>query len=70
MFDPEICSLLTLRWVFLCSFARYGDGDEQYKKLADTSRFKPDKGFRGAESSEGQSRDAPVQFERDEDPTP
>ena len=40
-------------------------------KLSDTSKFKPDKGFKGAEGSgtEG-GRSAPVQFERpkDEDP--
>ena len=33
-------------------------------KLSDTSRFKPDKGFKGAESSaEPGGRSAPVQFE-------
>lgn len=34
-------------------------------KLQDTSKFKPDKGFRGAESSgKGEKRSAPVQFEK------
>eukprot|EP00616_Rhizochromulina_sp_CCMP1243_P018034 CAMPEP_0118963560 /NCGR_PEP_ID=MMETSP1173-20130426/1401_1 /TAXON_ID=1034831 /ORGANISM="Rhizochromulina marina cf, Strain CCMP1243" /LENGTH=603 /DNA_ID=CAMNT_0006911899 /DNA_START=94 /DNA_END=1905 /DNA_ORIENTATION=+ len=45
----------------------YGDADEQYKKLADTSRFKPDKGFRGADTAEAQQRDGPVQFQREGD---
>ena len=39
-------------------------------KLSDvTSRFKPDKGFQGADSTgvRGVPRDAPVQFERPED---
>jgi hypothetical protein len=37
-------------------------------KLSDTSRFKADKGFKGAEgghSGRGMGRDAPVQFEKD-----
>lgn len=42
----------------------YGDADTQIAKLADTSRFKPDKGFKGAESGGGIAREAPVQFER------
>jgi SNW domain-containing protein 1 len=43
----------------------YGDAETQYKELSDTSRFKADKGFRGAEqSAAGGKRDAPVQFER------
>jgi SNW domain-containing protein 1 len=43
----------------------YGDAETQYKELSDTSRFKADKGFRGAEQSAvGGKRDAPVQFER------
>lgn len=43
----------------------YGDADEQMKKLTDTSRFRPDKGFKGAEGgSSAGPRDAPVQFER------
>lgn len=49
----------------------YGDVDTQMSKLLDTSRFKPDKGFKGADSGgEGAPRDAPVQFERarEEDP--
>ena len=34
-------------------------------KLQDTSKFKPDKGFRGAESNvKGEKRSAPVQFEK------
>jgi len=45
----------------------YGNGDEQYKKLADTSRFKPDKGFKGADSADAHSRDGPVQFQREGD---
>lgn len=45
----------------------YGDADTQLKNLSDTSRFKADKGFRGAETSAtGGKRDAPVQFERAE----
>lgn len=45
----------------------YGDADTQLKNLSDTSRFKADKGFRGAEASAmGGKRDAPVQFERAE----
>jgi SNW domain-containing protein 1 len=43
----------------------YGDADAQLAKLTDTSRFKPDKGFKGAESSGGGKRDAPVQFEKE-----
>jgi hypothetical protein len=43
----------------------YGDVDSQLKQLSDTSRFKPDKGFKGAEAGSGAGpRDAPVQFER------
>ena len=43
----------------------YGDADAQFKELSNTSKFKPDKGFRGADSSESNSgRDGPVQFER------
>lgn len=46
----------------------YGDADAQLAKLQDTSRFKPDKGFRGAESGSGAGpRDAPVQFEKASD---
>ena len=33
-------------------------------KLSDTSRFKADKGFRGAEGAQAGGRDAPVQFEK------
>mmetsp|Transcript_4698 Transcript_4698/g.4841 ORF Transcript_4698/g.4841 Transcript_4698/m.4841 type:complete len:632 (-) Transcript_4698:159-2054(-) len=48
----------------------YGDVDEQMSKLSDTSKFKADKGFKGADSAGGMPRDAPVQFERarEEDP--
>lgn len=43
----------------------YGDAEAQLAKLSDTSRFKPDKGFKGAEGGVGAGgRDAPVQFER------
>jgi SNW domain-containing protein 1 len=43
----------------------YGTAEEQMKQLKDTSRFKPDKGFKGAEASAGASaRSAPVQFEK------
>jgi len=43
----------------------YGDADTQIAKLKDTSKFKPDKGFKGAEPvTGGGGRDAPVQFER------
>ena len=46
----------------------YGDADEQMAKLSDTSRFKADKGFKGAEGGSGAGpRDAPVQFERAKD---
>ena len=45
--------------------AAYGDGDAQYNDLKNTSKFRPDKGFRGADSSETNSgRDGPVQFQR------
>ena len=45
------------------------DADEQYNKLKSgaTSRFQPDKGFKGAEGGSGAvggSRNAPVQFEK------
>jgi len=40
------------------------DGDDQFKKLSDTSKFKPDKGFRGADTSDSVSRDGPVQFQK------
>ena len=43
----------------------YGDVDAQMAKLQDTSKFKPDKGFKGAEGGTSTGgRDAPVQFER------
>jgi hypothetical protein len=40
------------------------DGDAEFKKLSETSKFKPDKGFRGADSLEASSRDGPVQFQK------
>ena len=49
----------------------YGDAEAQLAKLANTSRFRPDKGFQGAEGNTGAGpRDAPVQFEkaRESDP--
>lgn len=37
-------------------------------KLSDTSKFKPDKGFKGAEGQQAPGgRSAPVQFERPSD---
>lgn len=42
----------------------YGDADAQMSKLADTSRFKADKGFVGTEAPQRGGRDAPVQFEK------
>lgn len=46
----------------------YGDADSQLAKLADTSRFKADKGFKGAEGVSGQApREAPVQFTKHDD---
>ena len=45
----------------------YGDADAQLAKLADTSKFKPDKGFKGAEAGAmgyGLKRSEPVQFEK------
>lgn len=44
----------------------YGDAEQQLKDLSDTSRFRADKGFKGAEQHAGGKRDAPVQFERAE----
>jgi len=44
----------------------YGDAEQQLKDLSDTSRFRADKGFKGAEQTAGGKRDAPVQFERAE----
>lgn len=42
----------------------YGDADTQLAKLRDTSKFRPDKGFQGAEGGGSRGgRDAPVQFE-------
>jgi SNW domain-containing protein 1 len=52
----------------------YGDAEAEIAKLTSTSRFKPDKGFRGAEggAAGGQSvsRDAPVQFEKTKEVDP
>lgn len=46
----------------------YGDADAQLAKLSDTSKFRPDKGFKGAEGGASAGpRDAPVQFERPRD---
>lgn len=46
----------------------YGEAeaDAAYAKLADTSRFKADKGFQGADGGRGggKGREAPVQFEK------
>jgi len=43
----------------------YGNAETQMKELSDTSRFKADKGFKGAEGGSGAGpRDAPVQFEK------
>ena len=42
----------------------YGDVDAQMAKLSDTSRFKADRGFKGAEErARPGGRDAPVVFE-------
>eukprot|EP01118_Nematostelium_gracile_P003243 TRINITY_DN1368_c0_g1_i1.p1 TRINITY_DN1368_c0_g1~~TRINITY_DN1368_c0_g1_i1.p1 ORF type:complete len:547 (+),score=174.50 TRINITY_DN1368_c0_g1_i1:86-1726(+) len=48
----------------------YG-GEEDYQKLLDTSKFKPDKGFSGAEPAPDQAkakggREKPVEFEKEE----
>lgn len=49
----------------------YGDADAQLAKLSDTSRFRPDKGFQGAEGGMKQApREAPVQFEKAESRDP
>ena len=44
----------------------YGDADTQIAQLKETSRFKADRGFAGAEVSRnsGETRTAPVQFEK------
>ena len=43
----------------------YGDAEAQLAKLTNTSRFRPDKGFQGAEGGgDSGPRDAPVQFEK------
>jgi len=41
-----------------------GNQDEVYNRLANTERFKPDKGFKGADDIA--PREGPVQFEREE----
>jgi hypothetical protein len=43
------------------------DGDEQYKKIANADKFRPDKGFAGADYGARQARDRPVQFEKEGD---
>jgi len=47
----------------------YG-GEEDYNKLLDTSKFKPDKEFTGSsdQKEKAQPRDGPLEFEREEDP--
>ena len=43
-----------------------GDADEQYRKIASADKFRPDKGFAGADyQGGGQARDKPVQFEKE-----
>ena len=42
-----------------------GDGDAQYSELKSTDKFRPAKGFAGAESGRGVERDKPVQFEKE-----
>lgn len=42
------------------------EADAQYKKIASSDKFKPDRGFAGADyQSGGQARDKPVQFEKE-----
>lgn len=41
------------------------DGDEQYRKIAAADKFRPDKGFAGADYGARQARDRPVQFEKE-----
>lgn len=41
------------------------DGDEQYRKIANADKFRPDKGFAGADYGARQARDRPVQFEKE-----
>lgn len=44
------------------------DGDEMYRRLANTEKFRPDKGFAGADyggGGGGGGRDRPVQFEKE-----
>jgi SNW domain-containing protein 1 len=46
----------------------YG-GEEDFKKLLDTSKFKADKNFTGVDNDKAQApRDKPVEFEKGEDP--
>ena len=45
----------------------YGDADTQLAKLSDTSRFAPDKAFKGTEGVRNVTRSEPVQFERSSD---
>lgn len=46
----------------------YGS-EEDYKKLLDTSKFKPDKDFSGVErDKKAEPRSGPVEFEKEEDP--
>ena len=40
------------------------DGEEQYNKIANADKFRPDKGFAGADYGARQARDKPVQFEK------
>ncbi|KAJ3695848.1 hypothetical protein LUZ60_001225 [Juncus effusus] len=49
-----------------------GDADEQLEKIMKTERFKPDKGFTGAERGAGGSgkRDRPVEFDKAEENDP
>jgi SNW domain-containing protein 1 len=43
----------------------YGEAEEQLAKLSNTSRFRPDKGFKGAEANASNGpRSEPVQFEK------
>jgi len=51
------------------AIAAQGGGEEgdDYEKLKSgaSTRFKPDKGFRGADAAEANSRDGPVQFAKE-----
>jgi hypothetical protein len=50
----------------------YGTAEEQIAKLSSsTSKFRPDKGFKGADGGAGNGpRDAPVQFEKSKEADP